>query len=124
MQSSQADEEHCRYRTLSYWHDSIPGSLLPRSSLENDIEVDVAIAGAGYTGLWTAYYLQKLKPTLSIAVTESEIAGFGASGRNGGWCSSYLSGLEKALARPDLADAAIRLQRLLFDAVMEVGRVT
>ncbi len=124
MQSSDADEAQRKYRKLSYWHDSLPGPLVPRSSLENDIEVDIAIAGAGYTGLWTAYYLKKLKPELSIAIIESEIAGFGASGRNGGWCSSYLSGLGKALAQPDLADAAKRLQRLLFDTVKEVGRVS
>jgi len=124
MQSSQADEAQHKYRKLSYWHDSLPEPLVPRPSLENDIEVDIAIAGAGYTGLWTAYYLKKLKPGLSIAIIESEIAGFGASGRNGGWCSSYLSGMEKALAQPDQVDAAIRLQRLLFDTVKEVGRVT
>ena len=124
MQSSDADEAQRKYRKLSYWHDSLPGPLVPRPGLENDIEVDIAIAGAGYTGLWTAYYLKKLKPELSIAIIESEIAGFGASGRNGGWCSSYLSGLGKALVQPDLADAAKRLQRLLFDTVKEVGRVS
>jgi len=124
MQSSPVDEEHRKYRKLSFWHDSVPGALLPRLGLENNIEVDIAIAGAGYTGLWTAYYLKRLQPTLSIAIIESEIAGFGASGRNGGWCSAYLSGMEKALAQPALADAAIRLQRLLFDSVKEVGRVT
>ena len=124
MQSSQAVEEQRKYRELSFWHDSVPGPLLPRPGLKNDIEVDIAIVGAGYTGLWTAYYLKKLKPTLSIAIIESEIAGFGASGRNGGWCSAYLSGMENALAQPTKADAAIRLQRLLFDTVKEVGRVT
>ena len=124
MQSLQEDTEYNKYRKLSFWHDSVPGSLQPRAGLENDIEVDIAIAGAGYTGLWTAYYLKKLKPALSIAIIESEIAGFGASGRNGGWCSSYLSGIERALSRPDQADAAMRLQRLLFDTVKEVGRVT
>lgn len=122
MQESQRSEH--QYRKLSYWHDSVPGSLSPRSSLDNDIEVDIAIAGAGYTGLWTAYYLKQLEPTLSIAIIESEIAGFGASGRNGGWCSSYLSGMEKALGKPASKDAAIRLQRLLFDTVKEVGRVS
>jgi glycine/D-amino acid oxidase-like deaminating enzyme len=113
-----------QYRQLSYWHDSLPGSLTPRAALENDIEVDIAIVGAGYTGLWTAYYLKQLQPALSIAIIESEIAGYGASGRNGGWCSAYLSGLEKALAQPALRDPAIRLQRLLFDTVKEVGRVS
>jgi glycine/D-amino acid oxidase-like deaminating enzyme len=124
MQLSQPDVVNRNYQKLSYWHDSVPGSMLPRPGLENDIEVDIAIAGAGYTGLWTAYYLKQLKPALSIAIIESEIAGFGASGRNGGWCSAYLSGMEKALARPGKADAALRLQRLLFDTVKEVGRVT
>ena len=42
--------------------------------------------GAGYTGLWTAYYLLRREPSLRVAVVEREIAGFGASGRNGGWC--------------------------------------
>lgn len=122
MPSTHQNEQD--YRTLSFWHDSLPGPLLARSSLENDIEVDIAIAGAGYTGLWTAYYLKQLDPTLSIAIIESEIAGFGASGRNGGWCSSYLSGLESALEQPALKDAAIRLQKQMFDAVKEVGRVS
>lgn len=120
-QSSAAKEQ--QYRALSYWLDSVPGSLHPRPGLESDIEVDVVIAGAGYTGLWTAYYLKQLNPALSIAIIESEIAGFGASGRNGGWCSSFLTGLESKMGQPDLADAAIRLQRLLFDTVKEVGRV-
>ncbi len=115
------NEQH--YRDISFWHDSLPGSLSPRPGLENDIEVDIAIAGAGYTGLWTAYYLKKHKPTLSIAIIESEIAGFGASGRNGGWCASYMTGIEKAMARPGLADGAIRLQKQMFDTVKEVGRV-
>jgi len=122
MGSSQANDR--QYRNLSYWHDSLPGSLSPRPGLENDIEVDIAIVGAGYTGLWTAYYLKQHKPALSIAIIESEIASFGASGRNGGWCASYLSGIEKALAQPTLADGAIRLQKQMFDTVREVGRVT
>jgi glycine/D-amino acid oxidase-like deaminating enzyme len=42
--------------------------------------------GAGYTGMWTAYYLLQRDPSLRVAVVEREIAGFGASGRNGGWC--------------------------------------
>jgi len=122
MESSQAGDH--QYQKLSYWHDSLPGSLSPRPGIEHDIEVDVAIVGAGYTGLWTAYYLKQHEPTLSIAVIESEIAGFGASGRNGGWCASYLTSIDKALAQPGMTDGAIRLQRLMFDTVREVGRVT
>jgi glycine/D-amino acid oxidase-like deaminating enzyme len=112
------------YRQQSFWLDSVPDSLTPRPSLENDVEVDIAIVGAGYTGLWTAWYLKQLDPNLNIAMLETEIAGFGASGRNGGWCASFLSGIEHWFNHPDHCDGAIRLQGQMFDAVREVGRVT
>ena len=112
------------YRQQSFWLDSVPDSLKPRPSLENDVEADIAIVGAGYTGLWTAWYLKQIDPNLNIAILEAEIAGFGASGRNGGWCSSFLSGIEHWFDDPDKRDDAIRLQRQMFDAVREVGRVT
>jgi len=115
--------EH-EFRKLSYWHDSVPGSLKPRSSLASDIQADIAIVGAGYTGLWTAYYLKLIDPSLDIVILEAEIAGFGASGRNGGWCSAYLSGIDDWLEDPVRRDGAIRLQNLMFDTVLEVGRVT
>ena len=111
------------YRTLSFWHATTPGSLEPRPALERDEQVDVAIVGAGYTGLWTAYYLKMLSPGIRVAIVEAEIAGFGASGRNGGWCLGTLAGSEALFADPARHDAAQRLQRALFDAVDEVGRV-
>lgn len=111
------------YRSISYWHDTLHGSLEPHSALEGDVQADVVIVGAGYTGLWTAYYLKQLDPSLNISILEAEIAGFGAAGRNGGWCSAYLSGMEYWLDRPDTQADAIRLQRLMFDAVEEVGRI-
>jgi len=111
------------FRKQSFWLDSVPGSIAPRPALQGEIEVDVAIVGAGYTGLWTAYYLKRIKPSLTIAILEAEIAGFGASGRNGGWCSAYLSAIGRWLTDPQQRDAAIRLQRLMFDTVSEVGRV-
>src|SRR5262245_34731463 len=73
-----------KYRRLSYWLDSVPGSLAPGDPLPGDLSVDVAIAGAGLTGLWTAYYLAGAQPGLRIAVCEAHIAGFGASARHGG----------------------------------------
>jgi glycine/D-amino acid oxidase-like deaminating enzyme len=112
------------YRKLSYWHDSVPGSLKPRSALGGDIKADIAIVGAGYTGLWTSYYLKQIDPSLDIVILEAEIAGFGASGRNGGWCAGYLSGIEHWLDDPVHRDGAIRLQKLMFDTVRKVGHVT
>jgi glycine/D-amino acid oxidase-like deaminating enzyme len=112
-----------RYRSLSLWHDTVPGSLAPGPALAGDTEADVAIVGAGFTGLWTAYYLARADPGLRVVVCEREIAGFGASGRNGGWCSalfpSSLPALERMAGRP----AAVALQRAMHETVDEVGRV-
>ena len=75
------------YRQVSLWFDQL-GDITPRPPLTGDLAADVAIVGGGYTGLWTAYYLQQHDPSLRIAIVEAEVAGFGASGRNGGWCSA------------------------------------
>jgi len=111
------------YRGLSFWHDSVPGSLTPRAALQHDEQADIAIIGAGYTGLWTAYYLKQQQPSLRIILLESEIAGYGASGRNGGWCSAFLSNIERWFADPGHRAGAVRLQKLMFDTVREVGEV-
>jgi glycine/D-amino acid oxidase-like deaminating enzyme len=111
------------YATESFWLETVPGDLAPRASLERDEQVDVAIVGAGYTGLWTAYYLRALQPDLRVALVESEVAGFGASGRNGGWCLGTIFGIDAYLASPASREGGLALQRALFDAVDEVGRV-
>lgn len=97
--------------------------LRPRPALGRDTEVDVAVVGAGYTGLWTAYYLALADPALRIAVLDREIAGFGASGRNGGWCSADFAAGRDAVAARAGRDAALALQRAMIDTVAEVGRV-
>jgi glycine/D-amino acid oxidase-like deaminating enzyme len=86
------------WRTISLWMDQLEEPLLARPSLEQDLDVDVAIIGAGYTGLWTAYYLKRQAPGLSIAIVEAQTAGFGASGRNGGWLMGNLLGEDRLLA--------------------------
>jgi glycine/D-amino acid oxidase-like deaminating enzyme len=111
------------YRKLSFWHDTVPGSLEPGDPLPGDLEADVAIAGAGYTGLWTAYYLSRADPGLSIAVCERDIAGFGASGRNGGWCSALFPASLAKLERMAGRGAAIAQHRAVQQTVGEVGRV-
>jgi glycine/D-amino acid oxidase-like deaminating enzyme len=111
------------YRQLSLWHDSLPAPLTARPALQGDLGADVAIIGAGYTGLWTAWYLKQIEPSLKVVILEAEIAGFGASGRNGGWCSAFLSGIDHWLDDPLQRDGAMRLQRLMFDTVEEIGRV-
>ncbi len=112
-----------RYRSRSFWLDSLDEPLHPRPALDRDVEVDVAIIGAGYTGLWTAYELARRDPTLRIVMLEAEIAGFGASGRNGGWCSALFAGSREATAKIHGRDAVVALQRELFATVDEVGTV-
>jgi glycine/D-amino acid oxidase-like deaminating enzyme len=112
------------YRKLSFWHETVPGTLEPGDPLPGDLDVDVAIAGAGYTGLWTAYYLSRADAALKIAVCERDIAGFGASGRNGGWCSALFPASLGKLERMAGRDAAIAMYRAMQATVDEVGRVT
>ncbi len=120
-----AEDLSSGHRSLSYWLDSLPGDdqLVPRPSLTGGAEADVAVVGAGYTGLWTAYYLLAASPSLRVVVVEREIAGFGASGRNGGWCSALFPASWEKLARASSRDDAVRLQREMFATVDEVGRV-
>ncbi len=115
---SQDDE----YRRLSFWHDSVPGQLEPAGRLDGDTEADVAIVGAGLTGMWTAYYLSKADPGLRIVLCEREIAGFGASGRNGGWCSALFPASLTKLERMAGRESAIAMYREMQHTVDEVGK--
>ena len=91
------------WRSLSLWMDQLDEPLTARPALTADLHADVVIIGAGYTGLWTAYYLKRQAPQLRIVVLESEIAGFGASGRNGGWLMGNLLGQDNLLAEQSSA---------------------
>ena len=110
-------------RALSLWHDTLPAddTLDPRPALPGDVDADVAIVGAGFTGLWTAHYLREADPTLRIAVLERTVAGFGASGRNGGWASAIMPMTLETIAAQSSRDAAIRMQRAMYHCVDEVG---
>ncbi|MBN3585220.1 FAD-dependent oxidoreductase, partial [Algoriphagus aestuarii] len=91
-----------------------------RAALPGDADYDVCIVGAGYTGLWTAYYLKKEQPDLRIAILEREFAGFGASGRNGGWLSAEFAGSRERYAKEHGKGAVIALQRAMMATVDEV----
>ncbi|MCC6315162.1 MAG: FAD-dependent oxidoreductase [Thermomicrobiales bacterium] len=111
------------YRAYSFWLETCGDDLTPRPPLDGSIEVDVAIMGAGFTGLWTAYKLLRRDPSLSVAVIEKEIAGFGASGRNGGWCFSGFPVSPRELTRRYDAESARAVSLAMFDSVDDVGRV-
>ena len=110
---------------LSYWHDSLApdDGLVPRPSLQGDSDADVAIVGAGFTGLWTAHSLLRADPAMRVVVLEREVAGFGASGRNGGWCVGDYGGPVAAVERAHGPGSVEAMAREMHRSVDEVGAV-
>jgi glycine/D-amino acid oxidase-like deaminating enzyme len=95
----------------SMWSATCPQrSIAGDQQLTGDLSFDVAIVGAGYTGLWTALSLLDADPTIRVVVVERDVVGFGASGRNGGWCSALLPVSLEGLARRHGRDAIVAWQ--------------
>jgi glycine/D-amino acid oxidase-like deaminating enzyme len=109
------------YSEAGFWFDSLTEPVQPLVFQAMESEVDVAIVGAGYTGLWTAFYLKRAEPSLRIVVLEAEVAGFGASGRNGGWCFGESAGMGELLHSDP--EQGIALARAMFATVDEIERV-
>ena len=107
----------------SLWQDTYELRIIARSSVQENISVDVAIIGAGLSGLWTAYYLKNLQPSLRIAIFEANRVGFGASGRNGGWCSGFLPSSLSELSQQHSRSAAIDMYRQGFATIDEIQQV-
>ena len=106
----------------SFWLETCGDDLTPRPPLDGSIDADVAILGAGYTGLWTALYLLRREPALRVVVLEQAYAGFGASGRNGSWVVPELNVSIPELARRFGTAAARATVMATIEAVDEVGR--
>ena len=122
----------------SFWWADLGGMPEARAALPGPMEVDVAIVGGGYTGLWTAWYLLEADPSLRVVVLERERAGFGASGRNGGWLSGLWPGprdaatqdaIDRSALAAELADTrqTVRAEKIgevaaEFDAVHSIQR--
>jgi glycine/D-amino acid oxidase-like deaminating enzyme len=85
------------YEEKAFWLKNY-GYYDPDPPLKGEIDVDVAIIGGGFTGLSTAFNLLQDEPTMRVVVLESEVVGYGASGRNGGF-SMTLFGLEPAVTK-------------------------
>ncbi len=94
------------YASKGYWLATY-GPYAPNPALQQDIQVDVAIIGGGFTGMAAAYFLKKEKPSLRVAVLESQVVGYGASGRNGGF-SMTLFGLTMGITAFRFGKAAAR----------------
>jgi glycine/D-amino acid oxidase-like deaminating enzyme len=105
----------------SLWWSSLEHSVTPRAALQRHLDVDVAIVGGGFTGLWTARELLRRDATLRVAVLEKEVCGFGASGRNGGWASGLFPMNNDGVIRRYGHDAFDHQRHVLQDAVVELG---
>lgn len=112
------------YKSYSFWLEDSGDPLTPRPAMQRSENVDVAILGGGYTGLWTAYYLLRNNPGLKVAIVESEICGYGASGRNGGWCSPRFPVSAAAMTKrwgADAARAVLLALQTSVDAIRDVS---
>ena len=108
----------------SLWWSTLDEPVTARDSLHKDTDVDVAIVGGGFTGLWTARELKRRDPSLSIAVVEKSVCGYGASGRNGGWASALFPLSDDVLVRHFGMDSLSHLRNVLHGAVRGLGEAT
>jgi glycine/D-amino acid oxidase-like deaminating enzyme len=106
----------------SHWLAEI-GPIEPRAPLDGDRDADVCIVGAGFTGLWTAYELRRAAPDLDVVVLESRYAGFGASGRNGGWVLGEIAGPQSRWMNSGGESGARAMTGAIEDAVDEIEAV-
>jgi glycine/D-amino acid oxidase-like deaminating enzyme len=113
-----------RIGDVSFWYADLGGLPQKRPPLDGDTTVDVCIIGAGYTGLWSAWYLKQADPALRILIVEKEFAGFGASGRNGGWLTGgFAWSHEKYLSTgtPEGVRAMVQAMNGTVDEVIRVA---
>ena len=107
---------------LPWWLEEAPPD--PETEpLTGDVQVDVAIVGAGYTGLWTALTLRRRDPSLRVVVLEAEHVGYGPSGRNGGFCHGLWASARWLLGAVG-AEGALEVARAsagVYEAV-QIGR--
>ena len=73
-----------------FWLDQ-PGAPPARSPLRGEAAADLVVIGGGFTGLWTALLAKESCPERSVVLVEGRPIGWGASGRNGGFCAASIT---------------------------------
>ncbi len=116
--------EHPRFAGYqhSLWWSTVPLQE-PRPALTEQIEADITIVGSGFSGMWTAYYLKKLNPDAHVVIIEAEVAGAGASSRNGGWASALLPVSWDTLAAQYGREATIAYQLAADQNLVDIRAV-
>jgi glycine/D-amino acid oxidase-like deaminating enzyme len=92
-------------------------------SFKQDLQesYDIAIIGGGFSGLWIAFHLNKLDPSLKIGIFEAKSLGYGASGRNGGWASSEYPVHKETLKKRIGESLTTQLLEALNQSIDEIG---
>lgn len=101
-----------------YWLDT-PERPRARPPLEGLAEAELAIVGGGLSGLWAAVLAKERDPQREVVLVDGGRIAHAASGRNGGFCSSFLThGISNGMARfPDEMPALERMGLANLDAV-------
>lgn len=117
---------------ICYWLDDVDAPD-QRERLTSDAKTDLAVVGAGYSGLWTALLAKQRNPERAVTVLEGRNIGWAASGRNGGFCSASLThgqanGLDwyprdmprlERLGRQNLAGIVATIEKFGIDCKLE-----
>ena len=105
----------------SLWRNQ--GSITARDCVKAANSFDVAIIGGGFSGLWSAYHLKQLQPSLKIAIFEQKYVGYGASGRNGGWASAEYPTSNSRLVKEHGVQTYKNLRKSLIESIDEIGQI-
>jgi glycine/D-amino acid oxidase-like deaminating enzyme len=108
-----------RHTRHGWWLEEA-GEVVPTRPLEGDASADVVVVGGGYLGLWTAWQLLALEPSLDVLVLEAAVCGHGPSGRNGGFCETLWGDAPTLRERAGDA-AALAVCRASEEAVHGIG---
>lgn len=108
-----------RHTRHGWWLEEA-GEVVPTRPLEVDASADVVVVGGGYLGMWTAWHLLQLEPSLEVILLEAAVCGHGPSGRNGGFCETLWSDVD--ILRERAGDAsALAVCRASEEAVHGIG---
>lgn len=97
--------------------------IVSRKTISANKSFDVAIVGGGFSGLWSAYHLKQIQPSLNIAIFEKDYVGFGASGRNGGWASAEYPTSSARLIKEHGLAVYQNLRKSLIESIDEIGQI-
>jgi glycine/D-amino acid oxidase-like deaminating enzyme len=109
------------YRAKSYWLEQVNATYAENPALEGMLRADVLIIGGGFTGISSAFHLKKAYPELRVVVLESNVVGFGASGRNAGFVSTLFGHSLTMTMRRFGRQKALQAYRYMERGVSYVG---